>query len=107
MATSTHQVSEYVAWSTVEYYQKIIHDILRACGHSPDLVQFVIGYADAGDEIVRNVDKVTFIGSPAVGKIVCVPIACVCVCVCVGPHIFVVCNTCVELIIRSAVGLCV
>jgi aldehyde dehydrogenase (NAD+) len=64
-------VSEYVAWSTVAYYQSIIHECLRACGHSPDLVQFVIGYADAGQEIIRNVDKVTFIGSPAVGKMVC------------------------------------
>eukprot|EP01134_Creolimax_fragrantissima_P005088 CFRG5088T1 len=64
------KVSEHVAWSTIEYFQHVIKNALRACGQSEDLVQFVIGYADAGEEIIRNVDKVTFIGSPGVGKMV-------------------------------------
>ncbi|KNC76592.1 hypothetical protein SARC_10917 [Sphaeroforma arctica JP610] len=64
------KVSEHVAWSTREYFQHVIKNALRECGHSEDLVQFIVGYADAGEEVIRNVSKVTFIGSPGVGKLV-------------------------------------
>eukprot|EP00123_Amoebidium_parasiticum_P013133 comp21791_c0_seq1/m.30967 comp21791_c0_seq1/g.30967 ORF comp21791_c0_seq1/g.30967 comp21791_c0_seq1/m.30967 type:complete len:607 (-) comp21791_c0_seq1:178-1998(-) len=64
------KTSEYVAWSTTHYWSQIIKAILRECGHSEDLVQFVVGYADAGSELIKHVDKVTFIGSPGVGKLV-------------------------------------
>ena len=62
--------SEYVAWSTIEYYAKIIHAVMDACDVPVDLVQFVIGEAAIGNQLVRSdgVDKVTFIGSPGVGK---------------------------------------
>eukprot|EP00158_Paraphelidium_tribonemae_P005328 Partr_v1_DN27282_c0_g1_i1_m39045 putative Aldehyde dehydrogenase len=64
--------SEYVAWSTVNYYARIIHAVLDVAGVSRDLVQFVVGGALVGDALVRSrgLDKVTFIGSPAVGKLV-------------------------------------
>ncbi|KAJ3201567.1 Meiotic Sister-Chromatid recombination aldehyde dehydrogenase, partial [Clydaea vesicula] len=37
---------------------------------SPDLVVFIDGFAEAGETLIENVDKVTFIGSPNVGKLV-------------------------------------
>ncbi|RCH86189.1 Meiotic Sister-Chromatid recombination aldehyde dehydrogenase [Rhizopus azygosporus] len=62
--------SEYVAWSS-RYYESIIKACLAAHGHNSDLVQFVSGFADVGEEIVRcGVKHVTFIGSPGVGKLV-------------------------------------
>ncbi|KAG1491329.1 hypothetical protein G6F47_011132 [Rhizopus delemar] len=62
--------SEYVAWSS-KYYESIIKTCLSAHGHNPDLVQFVSGFADVGEEIVKcGVKHVTFIGSPGVGKLV-------------------------------------
>ncbi|KAI9249508.1 Aldehyde/histidinol dehydrogenase [Phascolomyces articulosus] len=62
--------SEYVAWST-QYYQRIVQTCLTAHGHDPDLVQFITGFADVGEAVVRcGVNHVTFIGSPGVGKLV-------------------------------------
>ncbi|ORX43171.1 Aldedh-domain-containing protein [Hesseltinella vesiculosa] len=62
--------SEYVAWSS-QYYLEIIRNCLKAHGHDPELVQFINGFADAGEAVVRSgVDHITFIGSPAVGKLV-------------------------------------
>ncbi|KAI7890561.1 Aldehyde/histidinol dehydrogenase [Mucor mucedo] len=62
--------SEYVAWSSA-YYEKIIKTCLSVNGFDPDLVQFISGFADVGEEVVKcGVDHVTFIGSPAVGKLV-------------------------------------
>lgn len=49
----------------------IVKKILVHCGHSPDLVQIVTGYGDTGAALVNSgVDKLTFIGSPGVGKLV-------------------------------------
>ena len=63
--------SEYVAWSTIEYYAKIIDSVLVSTGSPRDLVQFVVGGPDIGEMLVRSsIDKVTFIGSPKVGKLV-------------------------------------
>ncbi|KAI7866757.1 Aldehyde/histidinol dehydrogenase [Spinellus fusiger] len=62
--------SEYVAWSS-DYYERIVHACLKAHGHDPSLVQFIRGYADVGEAVVRSgVNHITFIGSPQVGKIV-------------------------------------
>ncbi|KAI8997377.1 Aldehyde/histidinol dehydrogenase [Pilobolus umbonatus] len=62
--------SEYVAWSST-YYEKIIKTCLLTHGYDPNLVQFVNGFADVGEAVVRSgVKHVTFIGSPSVGKIV-------------------------------------
>ncbi|KAI9249046.1 Aldehyde/histidinol dehydrogenase [Sporodiniella umbellata] len=62
--------SEYVAWSS-KYYESIVKACLSAHGHNPDLVQFISGFADVGETIVRSgVKHVTFIGSPGVGKLV-------------------------------------
>ena len=62
--------SEYVAWST-QYYQRIVQTCLTAHGHDPELVQFITGFAEVGEAVVRcGVNHVTFIGSPGVGKLV-------------------------------------
>jgi acyl-CoA reductase-like NAD-dependent aldehyde dehydrogenase len=63
------KVSEWVSWSLVHCFEKIIHDAVMDAGFSPDLVQFVIGYGDAGEAVIRGgVDHVFFIGSPETGK---------------------------------------
>ncbi|KAH8614256.1 putative Aldehyde dehydrogenase family [Trypanosoma vivax] len=63
------KVSEYSSYYA-SYYQSIVHDALRKLDHSPHLVSFVTGFADVGSTLVNSVDKLTFIGSPAVGKLV-------------------------------------
>ncbi|CCW68141.1 unnamed protein product [Phytomonas sp. Hart1] len=63
------KVSEYTSYYAT-YYQSIIHNGLLQLGYSPDLVTFVTGFAEAGEALVSSVDKLTFIGSPVVGKIV-------------------------------------
>ncbi|KAG0352809.1 Meiotic Sister-Chromatid recombination aldehyde dehydrogenase, partial [Gamsiella multidivaricata] len=62
------KASEHVAWSTMNYYAKIARSCLEACGHDPDLVQFLVGFQDCGEAVVTSgVDGITFIGSPGVG----------------------------------------
>ncbi|CAB4484181.1 Aldedh-domain-containing protein [Rhizophagus irregularis] len=62
------KASEQVAWS-MQYYNKIIKTCLIECGHDPDIVQFLCGFPDCGEAIVRSgVDGITFIGSSSVGK---------------------------------------
>lgn len=64
------KVSEYASWS-IDYYKKVIDGCLDAVGAPRDLVQFVVGYGATGDALVRSqVDKVIFVGSPGVGKLV-------------------------------------
>lgn len=63
------KVSEYSSFYA-SYYESIVRDGLRQLGYSPDLVHFVTGFAETGAAIVSNVDKLTFIGSPQVGKII-------------------------------------
>lgn len=64
------KVSEYASWS-IKYYKRVIDACLDAVGAPRDLVQFVVGYGDTGDALVRSgVDKVIFVGSPNVGRIV-------------------------------------
>ncbi|KAF8976517.1 Meiotic Sister-Chromatid recombination aldehyde dehydrogenase [Entomortierella lignicola] len=62
------KASEQVAWSTMTYYAKIARTCLEACGHDPELVQFLVGFQDCGEAVVTSgVDGITFIGSPQVG----------------------------------------
>eukprot|EP01034_Spumella_vulgaris_P022998 gene22998-29184_t len=64
------KVSEYASWS-IRYYKEIIDQCLDAVGAPRDLVQFVVGYGETGSALVTGgVDKVIFVGSPAVGVIV-------------------------------------
>jgi len=58
--------SEYTSWSG-GYFLRLVREVLVAAGHSPDLVQVVTGFADAGAALVAsNVDKIIFTGSPGV-----------------------------------------
>ncbi len=64
------KVSEYASWS-INYYKRLIDACLDAVGAPRDLVQFVVGYGEAGSALVSSgVDKVIFVGSPEVGAIV-------------------------------------
>ena len=73
MLTVAHppiKVSEYASWST-KYYSRVISACLKAAGAPADLVQFVTGYGDAGNALVTGgADKVIFVGSVEVGKMV-------------------------------------
>ncbi|KAJ3041486.1 Meiotic Sister-Chromatid recombination aldehyde dehydrogenase [Rhizophlyctis rosea] len=61
--------SEHVAWSSA-FFEKAIKAALRVNGLSEDLVTIKSGWADAGEALISSADKITFIGSPTVGKIV-------------------------------------
>lgn len=63
------KVSEYSSYYA-SYYQSIVHEGLKQLGQSPDLVSFLVGFQETGEALVNAVDKLIFIGSPAVGKIV-------------------------------------
>eukprot|EP00796_Vickermania_ingenoplastis_P006021 gene6022-4325_t len=63
------KVSEYSSYYA-SYYESIVRDGLRQLGYNPNLVSFITGFADTGAELLRTVDKLTFIGSPQVGKII-------------------------------------
>lgn len=64
------KVSEYASWS-IGYYKRVIDACLDAVGAPRDLVQFVVGFGATGSALVSSgVDKVIFVGSPAVGAIV-------------------------------------
>ncbi|KAJ1996830.1 Meiotic Sister-Chromatid recombination aldehyde dehydrogenase, partial [Coemansia thaxteri] len=65
------KASEHVAWS-MAYWEQMVRRALNVCGHDPELVQFVTGFADVGQALTSSphVDHITFIGSPEVGKLV-------------------------------------
>lgn len=64
------KVSEHASWST-GYYGRLISAALAAAGAPADLVQIVTGYGEAGSALVTGgVDKVIFVGSTQVGKLV-------------------------------------
>ncbi|KAJ1860668.1 Meiotic Sister-Chromatid recombination aldehyde dehydrogenase [Coemansia sp. RSA 2703] len=65
------KASEHVAWS-MSYWEQMIKRALNVCGHDPELVQFVTGFADIGNALTSSpdIDHITFIGSPEVGKLV-------------------------------------
>ncbi|CAM9454382.1 unnamed protein product [Ascophyllum nodosum] len=63
------KVSEYTCWSS-RYFTAMMTEVLKACGHNPDLCLTVTGFGDAGAALVAspNVDKIIFTGSPQVGR---------------------------------------
>ncbi|KAJ2842937.1 Meiotic Sister-Chromatid recombination aldehyde dehydrogenase, partial [Coemansia brasiliensis] len=65
------KASEHVAWS-MPYWEQMVKRALNVCGHDPDLVHFVTGFADIGNAVTSSplIDHITFIGSPEVGKLV-------------------------------------
>ncbi|TPX38320.1 hypothetical protein SmJEL517_g00308 [Synchytrium microbalum] len=63
------KASEHVAWSSA-YWQSIVRTVLRKHGIDDALVAIVNGWSDAGEALIGCADKITFIGSPGVGKLV-------------------------------------
>jgi len=64
------KVSEFASFGAGRIEQ-MFREILARRGHDPELVQVVTGMAETGSALVTSgVDKVLFIGSPAVGKLV-------------------------------------
>ncbi|KAI8827379.1 Aldehyde/histidinol dehydrogenase [Chytriomyces cf. hyalinus JEL632] len=63
------KVSEYSGWAT-EWLQSLVSKVLEVHGVDPALVTFIDGFAEAGEALVESADKITFIGSPNVGKLV-------------------------------------
>jgi len=61
--------SEFTSWSG-QFFVRMVKEVLRTCGHSPDLVQVVTGFADTGRALVANkgINKIIFTGSGPVGK---------------------------------------
>ncbi|PCH34198.1 meiotic sister-chromatid recombination aldehyde dehydrogenase [Wolfiporia cocos MD-104 SS10] len=61
--------SEQVVWSTT-WFVNAIKECLRACGHSPELVQLVCCYPEDADALTKSpaIKHITFIGSEHVGR---------------------------------------
>ena len=63
----TSEITPFCA-STIE---NELRRMIARRGHNPDLVQVVVGYGETGASLVQSgVEKVLFIGSPQVGKLV-------------------------------------
>lgn len=64
------KVSEWTAWS-VAPFRAFLRRCLADCGHSPDLIQLLNGYAETGQALIRGgVDKIVFTGSARNGRAV-------------------------------------
>lgn len=63
------KVSEHASWSGCFYF-RIIQAGLLAAGAPSDLVHVITGFGETGEALVSSVDKVIFVGSTAVGKMV-------------------------------------
>jgi acyl-CoA reductase-like NAD-dependent aldehyde dehydrogenase len=64
--------SEQTCWSSA-YFTDIIRGALKACGHSPELVQNVVCLPDVADHLTSHpgISHITFIGSREVAHKVC------------------------------------
>jgi len=65
------KVSEHASWSS-QYLGKVLRGILAKRGHNPELVHIITGYGETGNALCssKNINKILFIGSPEVGKLV-------------------------------------
>ncbi|GKV45028.1 hypothetical protein SLEP1_g52157 [Rubroshorea leprosula] len=63
------KVSENASWSGCCYF-RIIQTALAAVGAPENLVEVITGFAETGEALVSAVDKIIFVGSPAVGKMI-------------------------------------
>lgn len=63
------KVSEHASWSAL-FYIRIIVAALQAVDAPTDLVHIITGYAETGEALITFADKIIFIGSPGVGKLV-------------------------------------
>ncbi|XP_077218151.1 aldehyde dehydrogenase 22A1 isoform X2 [Tasmannia lanceolata] len=63
------KVSEHATWSGC-FYIRIIQAALAAVEAPENLVHVITGFAETGEALVSAVDKIIFVGSPAVGKMI-------------------------------------
>lgn len=63
------KVSEHASWSGCFYF-RIIQAALAAVGAPENLVDIITGFAETGEALVASVDKIIFVGSPGVGKMI-------------------------------------
>ncbi|KAF3776533.1 Aldehyde dehydrogenase 22A1 [Nymphaea thermarum] len=63
------KVSEHASWSGC-FYLRIIQAALTAVGAPEHLVHVITGFSETGEALVSSVDKVIFVGSPGVGKMI-------------------------------------
>ncbi|KAK2990245.1 hypothetical protein RJ640_014697 [Escallonia rubra] len=63
------KVSEHASWSGC-FYLRIIQAALAAVGAPENLVEVITGFAETGEALVSSVDKIIFVGSPGVGKLI-------------------------------------
>ncbi|GAB2294257.1 hypothetical protein Dimus_028472 [Dionaea muscipula] len=63
------KVSEHASWSGCFYF-RIIQAALAAIGAPENLVDIITGFAETGEALVSSVDKVIFVGSSGVGKMI-------------------------------------
>ncbi|XP_059646585.1 aldehyde dehydrogenase 22A1 isoform X2 [Cornus florida] len=63
------KVSEHASWSGC-FYLRIIQAALAAVGAPENLVDVITGFAETGEALVSSVDKIIFVGSPGVGRMI-------------------------------------
>ncbi|CDO98771.1 unnamed protein product [Coffea canephora] len=63
------KVSENASWSGC-FYMRIIQTALAAVGAPENLVEVITGFAETGEALVSAVDKIIFVGSPGVGRMI-------------------------------------
>ncbi|KAF4358916.1 hypothetical protein F8388_012919 [Cannabis sativa] len=63
------KVSEHASWSGCFYF-RIIQSALAAVGAPENLVEIITGFGETGEALVSSVDKIIFVGSPGVGKMI-------------------------------------
>uniref|UniRef100_A0A1J3GHT6 Aldehyde dehydrogenase 22A1 n=1 Tax=Noccaea caerulescens TaxID=107243 RepID=A0A1J3GHT6_NOCCA len=63
------KVSEHASWSGCFYF-RIIQAALAAVGAPENLVDVITGFGETGEALVSSVDKMIFVGSTAVGKMI-------------------------------------
>ncbi|KAI3918924.1 hypothetical protein MKW98_017372 [Papaver atlanticum] len=63
------KVSEHASWSGC-FYAGIVQAALAAVGAPENLVHVITGFAETGEALVSSVDKIIFVGSPGVGKMI-------------------------------------
>uniref|UniRef100_A0A2P2MR93 Aldehyde dehydrogenase 22A1 n=1 Tax=Rhizophora mucronata TaxID=61149 RepID=A0A2P2MR93_RHIMU len=63
------KISENASWSGCFYF-RIIQAALAAVGAPENLVDMITGFAETGEALVSAVDKIIFVGSPGVGKMI-------------------------------------
>ncbi|XP_068497512.1 aldehyde dehydrogenase 22A1-like [Phaseolus vulgaris] len=63
------KVSELASWSGCFYF-RIIQSALAAIEAPEDLVEVMTRFAETGEALVSSVDKVIFVGSSGIGKMI-------------------------------------